>query len=94
MNRETKRAMEKAERSKDKLTRPTPQQVAAKRKRTGIRQFAREVRGELARVAWPSRQEVVTYTIVVLVSVTFFMVAIGGMDYLFTKLVYKVISGG
>ncbi|HLI57842.1 MAG TPA: preprotein translocase subunit SecE [Actinomycetota bacterium] len=93
MNRETKRAMDKAERSKDKLTRPTPQQVAAKRKRTGMRQFAKEVRGELARVAWPNRQEVVTYTVVVLVSVAFFMTVIGGLDYGFTKLVVKVISG-
>ncbi|HWD09682.1 MAG TPA: preprotein translocase subunit SecE [Actinomycetota bacterium] len=93
MNRETKRAMDKAERSKDKVTRPTPQQAAAKRKRTGVRQFAKEVRGELARVAWPNRQEVVTYSIVVLVSVAFFMAVVGGLDYGFTKLVVKVISG-
>jgi preprotein translocase subunit SecE len=93
MNRETKRAMSKQERSKDKLARPTPAQVAAKRRRTKPRQFVKEVRGELARVAWPSRQEVVTYTVVVLVSVTFFMTVIGGMDWIFTKLVVKVISG-
>jgi preprotein translocase subunit SecE len=94
MNRETKRAMSKQERAKDKLSRPTPQQVAAKRRRTKPGQFVKEVRGELARVAWPSRSEVMTYTVVVLVSVTFFMVVIGSMDYAFTKLVVKVISGG
>ena len=92
MNRETKRAMKKREGAADKLTRPTPQQVA-KRKRTPPRQFVKEVRGELARVAWPNRQEVVTYTVVVLVSVIFFMTVIGLMDYAFTKLVVKVISG-
>jgi preprotein translocase subunit SecE len=94
MNREIKRAMKKRERAADRLVRPTPQQAAAKRKRTSPREFIREVRGELARVAWPSRSEVVTYTIVVLVSVTFFMVVVGGMDYVFTKAVVKLISGG
>lgn len=94
MNRETKRAMSKAERSKEKLPRPTAAQVAAKRKRTKPRQFVKEVRGELARVAWPNRHEILTYTVVVLVSVIFFMVVIGTMDYGFTKLVVHVITGG
>ena len=94
MNRETKRAMDKQERAKDKLTRPTPAQAAAKRKRTKPREFVKEVRGELARVAWPNRSEVVTYTLVVLVSVTFFMVVVGALDWASTKLVFKVISGG
>ena len=58
------------------------------------RQFLREVRAELRKVAWPTRGEVATYTVVVLVSVTFFMVVIGAMDYAFTKAVVKLISGG
>jgi preprotein translocase subunit SecE len=94
MNREVKRAMKKRERSADRLQRPSPQQVAAKRKRTKPREFVKEVRGELGRVAWPSRNEVLTYTVVVLVSVTFFMVVIGALDYGFTKAVVKLISGG
>ena len=94
MNRETKRAMKKREDAADRLKRPTPQQVAAKRKRTKPREFVKEVRGELGRVAWPNRTEVLTYTLVVLVSVTFFMLVIGGLDYAFTKLAVKLISGG
>jgi preprotein translocase subunit SecE len=94
MNRETKRMMAKREGAKDKLKRPTPAQAAQRRKRTKPKEFVREVRGELNRVAWPNRQEVLTYTVVVLVSVTFFMVMIGGMDWVFTKAVVKLISGG
>jgi len=47
--------------------------------------FLREVRAELKKVAWPSRQEVFTYTVVVLVSVTFITLFTFGLDYLFGK---------
>ena len=86
MNREVKRMMKKREGAADRLKRPTPQQAAAKRKRTKPKDFVKEVRGELARVAWPNRQEVFTYTLVVVVSVTFFMILIWGLDVAFTKL--------
>jgi preprotein translocase subunit SecE len=90
MNRETKRLMKKQERSADRPARPT----MVSRRRTKPLEFVREVRGELGRVAWPSRTEVLTYTVVVLVSVTFFVLIIGGLDYIFTQGVVKVISGG
>lgn len=90
MNREIKRMMKKRERAADRLVRPP----AAKRKRTKPLEFIREVRGELGRVAWPTRGEVFTYTVVVLVSVSFFMLIIGGMDFVFTKAVVRLISGG
>jgi preprotein translocase subunit SecE len=47
--------------------------------------FLREVRQELKKVAWPSRQEVFTYTVVVLVSVIFVTLLTFGLDYLFGK---------
>jgi preprotein translocase subunit SecE len=47
--------------------------------------FLREVRAELKKVAWPSRQEVFTYTVVTLVSVTFITLFTFGLDYLFGK---------
>ena len=93
MNREVKRMMKKREGAADRLKRQTPAQAAARRKRTKPRDFVKEVRGELSRVAWPSRQEVLTYTLVVLVSVSFFMAIIWAMDVAFTKLVVKLISG-
>jgi preprotein translocase subunit SecE len=92
MNRDMKRMMKKRERSADKLVRPpiTPD----KRKRTKPRQFLREVRAELKRVAWPTRQEVVAYTLVVLVTVGFFMLIISGLDFVFLKAVVALIGKG
>jgi preprotein translocase subunit SecE len=92
MNRDMKRMMKKRERSADKLVRPPT--AADKRKRTKPRQFIREVRAELKRVAWPTRPEVVAYTLVVLVTVTFFMAIISGLDFVFTKAVVMLIGTG
>jgi len=58
--------------------RPAPQ-VA--RERIGPRQYAHEVRGELKKVAWPSRAEVVNSTIIVLVAVTIMTSLIFAIDY-------------
>ena len=91
MNRDMKRMMKKRE--KERADRPPVRPpAAAKRKRTKPREFVREVRGELARVAWPTRQEVIAYTVVVLVTVTFFMLIISGLDFIFLKAVVKLIG--
>ena len=90
MSREIKRMMAKREVAADRLKR-TP---AQRRQRTKPLQFLREVRGELGRVAWPTRSEVVTYTFVVLISVIFFMVIIAGMDYGFAKGVLWLLQRG
>jgi preprotein translocase subunit SecE len=82
MNREMKRMMKRREAAADRLRRPT---VAPKGKRTRPLSFVKEVRGELARVAWPTRQEVITYTLVVIVTVAFFLIVIGAIDYVFLK---------
>ncbi|TMK18520.1 MAG: preprotein translocase subunit SecE [Actinobacteria bacterium] len=63
-----------------------------KKKRTPPRQFLREVRAELKKVAWPTRGEVVTYSVVVLVSVTFVTLFVFGLDSGFTHLVLKVFT--
>ena len=44
-------------------------QVQEKRKRTGIRQFLKDVRQELRKVDWPNRRELVSYTVVVLATI-------------------------
>ena len=48
-------------------------------------EFAREVRNELAKVAWPNRQEVVKYTIVVFVTLVFMTSLVFGLDAGFAK---------
>ena len=50
------------------------------------------MRNELKKVAWPTRGEVVTYTVVVLVSVTFVTLFVFGLDQGFAKAVLQVFS--
>ncbi len=91
VNREMKRMMRKREGAADRLKRsPT----VPSRKRTKPVTFLKEVRGELGRVAWPTRQEVITYSMVVLVTVIFFMVVIAGIDYVALKGVLFLIDRG
>ncbi|BDA79134.1 MULTISPECIES: preprotein translocase subunit SecE [Leptospira] len=48
--------------------------------------FIQECKAELEKVHWPTRQEVVSSTIVVLVTVIIFSVFLSTSDYLFLKL--------
>ncbi len=48
--------------------------------------FLREVRAELRKVVWPNRKELVTYTIVVLVTVIIVAVFIGVVDLVVSEL--------
>jgi preprotein translocase subunit SecE len=88
MNRDIRRMMGRREKAADRMARPT------KRKRAKPREFIKQVRDELARVSWPTRSEVVVYTIVVLVSVAFFMSAIALMDWAFSRGVLEVVERG
>ena len=45
-----------------------------------IRQFLREVRGEMEKVTWPGRPEVRAATIVIIVLVVLLAMFIGGID--------------
>ena len=47
--------------------------------------FLREVVAELRKVIWPTRNQLVTYTIVVLVFVSFMVALVALMDYLFGR---------
>ena len=53
--------------------------------RTSPVQFVQEVRGELRKVAWPTKQEVKIYSIVVLITVVLFTMLVFGLDYGFGK---------
>ena len=63
-----------------------------KKKRTPPRQFLREVRSELRKVAWPSRKELISYSLVVLVSVTLITLYITGLDQLFGTAILRVFG--
>jgi preprotein translocase subunit SecE len=64
--------------------RPAPKPVS---QRTTPGQFIGEVRAELRKVAWPTREEVIRYTIVVLLTVVVLTALIFGLDYAFAKAV-------
>lgn len=90
MNRQYKRMMAKEEASKKKGTpRPNPKAaaMAQKKERTKPRQFFKEVMAELRKVAWPSRQEVIAYSTVVLIATIVIAALIFGMDFVFTEAV-------
>jgi preprotein translocase subunit SecE len=54
--------------------------------------FLREVVAELRKVIWPTRNQMVTYTIVVIVFVAFMVALVAGLDLLFAKGVLAVFG--
>jgi preprotein translocase subunit SecE len=71
---------------------PRPAGPAAGRERTPPRDFFREVVAELRKVAWPTRQEVAAYSVVVIVSVIVIAAVIFAMDFVFTKAVLALFG--
>ncbi len=67
-------------------------QLQQRRERTGVRQFLKEVRQELKKVIWPTRKELVTYTIVVLATVIVVTSFVFGLDVLFSRFVLDVFT--
>ncbi len=109
MNRETKRAMARQQRTTDQAARlqqlrkqQTSRQAAkataggkvARRGRLGgAVTFGREVVAELRKVNWPDRRTVVGYSAVVLVAVTVITALIFAMDTVFGKAVLAIFGG-
>jgi preprotein translocase subunit SecE len=87
MNRQMKRSQRRQASQAQRARAAAPRRAATQEKkgRTPPRQFLREVRGELKKVDWPTRTELVTYTVVVLVSVVVLTSYVFGLDYAFSK---------
>jgi preprotein translocase subunit SecE len=98
MNRETKRMLQRqgqlgpdgesqrAPRQDDRRRAAATQRT--QRERIGPVQFVREVKGELRKVAWPTRDEVTRYSFIVLFTLVVLTAFIFGIDYLFAKSVF------
>jgi preprotein translocase subunit SecE len=56
--------------------------------------FLREVVAELRKVIWPTRKDLVSYTVVVLVFVSFMVALVALLDYVFAKGVFAVFGNG
>jgi preprotein translocase subunit SecE len=95
MNRQAKRMMQKQKatgQDRAEAMRQRQRAVAEKKKRTPPAQFLREVRAELKKVAWPTRTELVSYTVVVLVAVVVLTSLVFGLDLSFSKAVLQVFG--
>ena len=95
MNRQTKRLMARQEAASARRAPTPPRRPTAqeRKKRTPPRQFLKEVRQELKKVNWPTRQELIAYFVVVLVSVVVLTSFVFGLDYFFSKAVLRVFGG-
>ena|SRR5918997_5046289 len=82
LNREQKRTLRRMGAIDEK---GAPTRVARtatqKTERVGPTQYVREVRDEMRKVAWPTRDEVVRYSIIVVATVLVYMGLVGGLDF-------------
>jgi preprotein translocase subunit SecE len=87
LNREQKRQLRKMGALDEQGKPARVQRQAPKKKsdRVGIRQYLREVRDEMRKVAWPKRPEVKRYSIIVVVTVIVYTALVGGLDFVFAE---------
>ena len=64
----------------------------ARASRTTPALFFRQMVSELRKVIWPTRKELVTYTVVCMVFVIFMVIIVTSLDYGFTKLVFELFG--
>jgi len=62
------------------------------RKLRELKAFFSEVRAELKKVTWPSRQEVYTTTVVVMATTFFFGFYLWGLDLVFSQILSHVLK--
>ena len=101
MNRETKRMLQR-QGSIDEAGQPTRQRRATppapkprEQRQSPVvwaRTFSREMVAEMKKVVWPTRQDVINYSIIVFVMLVVLTAMIGGLDYGFTRAALKVFS--
>ena len=72
--------------------RPAPSPNAPKEPRTKPKDFFREVKAELRKVAWPTRAETLSLSLVVFVFLVILTALIAGFDYGFSKAVLWIVD--
>jgi preprotein translocase subunit SecE len=96
VNRETKRMLQR-QGQLDKSGEPAapvksvPAQARSKAdpaRRGGIKKYFNDVKSELKKVKWPSRQDVVSYSSLVFVVLVLVIAFIFGLNLVFSKLVF------
>lgn len=56
-----------------------------------IKRYFKEIRNEMRKVAWPTRSEVISFTMVVLATVIILAFIVGVLDVIFQYVVTKII---
>jgi preprotein translocase subunit SecE len=99
LNRELRRVQERSKQSAQKQRQVAQRKKAAEKKKAEkkgpwqtVVQFLRDVRIEMKKVIWPSRQEVINYTLVVLVTVTVVSTFVLVLDLILSKLLHLIIA--
>jgi preprotein translocase subunit SecE len=86
LNREQKRQMRRMGTLDEKGAPVRAPRTAGRSERVGPRQYLREVRDEMRKVAWPRKPEIIRYSIIVTVTMAVYTAYIGGLDYVFSLL--------
>ena len=95
MNRQQKRMLRKqgdVDEAGDVVAQRRQPASQTREERTSVSQFFREVRAELRKVAWPSRDEVVNYSIVVIIVVTVLTLIMAGLDLVFGEGILRLFE--
>lgn len=85
LNREQKRQMRRMGALNEQGAPTRTPRSSSRTERVGPRQYLREVRDELRKVAWPRKPEIVRYSIIVTATVAVYTAYIGGLDYVFSR---------
>jgi len=98
MNREMRRLQEREDRrlkrQKNKQTprrKPRPQDQLPMLQR--IQRFMREVRAEMKRVSWPTREQLIAFSAVTIITSTALTFYIFGLDFVFKEGVLLLLGG-
>jgi preprotein translocase subunit SecE len=101
LNREQKRALKKRgdlgedgepTRTRARPPTPPPPQQRSKEDRVGTKQFLREVRQELRKVAWPTRNETINYSVIVITTLVIMTALIFVLDWVFARGVLRLFD--
>ena len=96
MNREMRRLQAKEEERAKKRRSEGPRQKQKKDEGLSliqrVQKYFREVRQELKKVAWPSKEELTTYTLVVFGVTTILTLVVFGLDWGFNKSVINLLE--
>jgi preprotein translocase subunit SecE len=62
------------------------------KQKRGIGKFINETRGELRKVSWPTRREATNLTVIVIFIMVIMAILLGGLDFVFFRLLELLYS--